>query len=260
MTYKMVALDIDGTLLNSEGKIPDLHKQIIQRAHNDGVYIVLATGRYFMQAKPIMDELNYEGILISNDGAVSIDGKTYEVVCENSFLIDDVSHFIKACRKEKVQFAMITAFNYYVESISQNHKENCNQYGIKYTSCEDVLTLSEKVMKFSIMDTSKIGGWQHLEVPKTLRLRVDSEFWKEYMLKQATKTSAIKEIANKLSIDSSEIIAIGDQFNDLDMIEYAGMGIAMGNAPKDVKDKANDVTLSNDENGVYHALNKYLFN
>jgi Cof subfamily protein (haloacid dehalogenase superfamily) len=255
----MVALDIDGTLLNSKGKVPDLHKQIIQNALDNGVYVVLATGRYYMQAKPIMDELNYKGILVSNDGACTINGKTNEVICENSFLINDISDFVKACRELNVQFSVVTAFNYYVETINEDHKENCKEFGIEYTSCDDILSLSENVMKFSIMDTSKIGGWQHLEPPNKLRLRVGNEFWKEYMFKKANKTNALKEIANSLNIAPSEIIAIGDQFNDLDMIKYAGMGIAMGNAPDEVKEQANDVTLSNDEDGVYYALKKHLF-
>ncbi|MCK0470544.1 HAD hydrolase family protein [Alkalihalobacillus sp. APA_J-10(15)] len=64
---------------------------------------------------------------------------------------------------------------------------------------------------------------------------------------------------HKLSIDKSEIIAIGDFYNDLEMIEFAGLGIAMGNAPDDLKDKANVVTSSNNEDGVFYALEKYLF-
>lgn len=260
LKYKMVAIDIDGTLLNSEGKVPEMHKKAIQLAQEKGVYVVLATARYYMQAKDIMDELNYKGILVSNDGAVSIEQTTKNILHENSFSINDVTHFVHACRKNNVQFSVITAFDYYVETMSEDHKKNCAEYCVEYTLCEDVLTISERVMKFAIMDTTENGGWQHLIPDENLRLRIDGEFWKEYLFKEATKTNALKEIANNLNVDPSEIIAIGDQFNDIDMIEYAGMGIAMGNAPDNVKDIADDVTCSNDENGVYHAIHKYILN
>ncbi|WP_416150099.1 Cof-type HAD-IIB family hydrolase [Salipaludibacillus sp. HK11] len=257
MKYKMVAIDIDGTLLNSEGKVPKMHKKGIQMAQEKGVYVVLATARYYMQAKDIMDELNYKGILVSNDGAVSIEQTTKKILHDNSFSINDVAHFINACRKNNVQFSVITAFDYFVESISEDHKRNCEEYCVDYTLCEDVLNISERVMKFAIMDTTKVGGWQHITPSEKLRLRIDGDFWKEYLCKKATKTNSLKEIANNLNIAPSEIIAIGDQFNDIDMIEYAGMGIAMGNAPDNVKEIADDVTLSNDDDGVYHAINKY---
>ena len=74
----------------------------------------------------------------------------------------------------------------------------------------------------------------------------------------ASKTSAINYLQKKFNIDKDEIIAMGDNYNDIDMLEYAGLGIAMGNAPDDVKKHANDVTLTNDEDGVAEALKKYV--
>lgn len=259
MGYKLVALDVDGTLLNSQGKIPARHKEIIQRAQESGIHVVLATGRYYMQTVGIIDELNYQGILVTNDGSLIVDAKSKQIIKENSFSINDVSSFIKACQTRDIQFAVVTAFNYYIETISKEHVENCEKHGVIYSQYNDILNLSESVMKFSIMDTSKVGGWQDQILPANLRIRIDGEFWKEYMHCDATKTNGLKEILHRLNINSSEMIAIGDFYNDLDMIEYAGMGIAMGNAPEDVKVRADDVTFSNDEDGVYHALTKCLF-
>ena len=80
----------------------------------------------------------------------------------------------------------------------------------------------------------------------------------EIMPTKASKTSAINCLQKKFNVDKSEIIAMGDNYNDIDMLEYAGLGIAMGNAPDDVKKYANDVTLTNDEDGVAIALKKYV--
>ncbi|MNI95067.1 putative phosphatase [compost metagenome] len=77
------------------------------------------------------------------------------------------------------------------------------------------------------------------------------------MTKKASKTSAIEFLCNKLNIEKEEVIAIGDNYNDMDMLQYAGVGIAMGNAPDIVKKKADDITSTNDEDGVAKALEKY---
>ena len=74
----------------------------------------------------------------------------------------------------------------------------------------------------------------------------------------ASKTSAINVLQKKFNVKQSEIIAMGDYYNDIDMLEYAGLGIAMGNAPEEVKKHGNDVTLTNDEDGVAVALEKYV--
>ena len=80
----------------------------------------------------------------------------------------------------------------------------------------------------------------------------------EIMPTNASKTSAINYLEKKFNINKAEIIAMGDNYNDVDMLKYAGIGIAMGNAPDDVKKNADDVTLTNDEDGVAEAISKYL--
>ena len=80
----------------------------------------------------------------------------------------------------------------------------------------------------------------------------------EIMPSNASKTSAIEVLCKKFNIQRSEIIAMGDNYNDIDMIEFAGLGIAMGNAPDEVKQYADDITLSNDEDGVAEAIKKYI--
>jgi Cof subfamily protein (haloacid dehalogenase superfamily) len=92
---------------------------------------------------------------------------------------------------------------------------------------------------------------------KDLNINMSKPNYIEIMNKNASKTRAIKELLNIYKIDKSEIIAIGDNYNDIDMIEFAGMGISMGNAPEEVKNISNDITASNDEGGVEKAIKKY---
>lgn len=149
---------------------------------------------------------------------------------------------------------MTTAFNHYVEFMTPCQEEKYAEYEIRHTIHDDVMQLQEKIMKLTISDENRINGWQHIPLPHGLKLRANHEHFKEYVHHQTSKTNGLTKVLDFYGIHPSEMIAIGDFYNDLDMIEYAGMGIAMGNAPDDVKARANDVTLSNDEDGVYYAL------
>lgn len=259
MTFKLVALDIDGTLLNSRGELPDKHKQAIRHAMNSGIHVVFATGRYHMQTEWIIEAVDYRGILVSSDGAVTIDVPTRKVIHEYAFHVSGVTPLIRVCRERGLHCSICTAFDYYVESIDETHMENCQRYGIRYTFHDDLLALPDPVMKFTVSDPSGTGGWQDIALPQNLRIKTDAPHFKEYVHAQASKTNALSQVLRFLSIEPAEMIAIGDFYNDVDMLEYAGVGIAMGNAPDELKDRANDITSSNDEDGVYYALQKYLF-
>jgi Cof subfamily protein (haloacid dehalogenase superfamily) len=257
--YKLVALDLDGTLLNSQSQLSAKHIEAVSKAQNAGVQVVIATGRYYMQTERIIQELGFDGILVSNDGAVTIKNKTKEIIHEHSFTVEEISPLIHYCRQNQIHFSLTTAFNYYVEIMSSYQVDKCKLYEISYTTHEDVLQLNETVMKFTIDDEKRVNGWQDITLPSSIKIRANAEFFKEYVHHQTSKTNGLRKVLDIYGINPSEIIAIGDFYNDLDMIEYAGLGIAMGNAPDDVKVKANDVTLSNDEDGVYYALEKHLY-
>ncbi|WP_157911702.1 Cof-type HAD-IIB family hydrolase [Alteribacter populi] len=256
LKYKLVALDLDGTLLNSQGQLPEKHVEIVREAEEAGVTIVIATGRYFMQTEWIIDQLEYKGVLVSNDGAATIKTDTKELIDEFSYSIHELEPLIRYCRKHRIHFSVCTAYDYFVELLYDHQAEIHKQHEIRHTFHDDVLQLKENVMKFTISDNRKVSGWQEIECAN-LRRKVDNPFFKEYIHPESSKTSSLKKVMKQLNILPSEMIAIGDYYNDLDMLEYAGLGIAMGNAPEDVKRIANDVTLSNDEDGVYHALKKH---
>jgi hydroxymethylpyrimidine pyrophosphatase-like HAD family hydrolase len=132
-----------------------------------------------------------------------------------------------------------------------------SQYEINYTFHDDVMQLKETIMKFTVDDVKRVNGWQNMSLPTNIKIRANAVFFKEYVHQNTSKTNALIQVLEFYGINPSEIIAIGDYYNDLDMC--AGLGIAMGNAPDDVKERANDVTQSNDDDGVYHAFEKYLF-
>lgn len=258
--YKLLALDLDGTLLDNQGGLSSKQILAVRKAQEAGVTVVLATGRYYMQTKRIIDQLGFKGLLVSNDGAVTIKTNTKEILHEFSYSINEVAPLIYYCRKHNIHFSVCTAFDYFVEFMDDYQEEKHKKYEIAHTIHYDVLTLKEKVMKFTVHDVNRKEGWQNIGLSESLKRKVDGEFFKEFVHQEASKTSGLKKVLEHLNISPSEMIAIGDYYNDLDMIEYAGLGIAMGNAPEEVKQKANAITLSNEEDGVYYAVEKYILN
>ena len=257
--YKAVALDLDGTLLDSQGDVSEKNKNKIQALSDAGVIVILATGRYYVQMSSVLNRLNFTGILISTDGAVTIDVNQKKVLRDYSFHIHDVEETIRLCREREIHVAVNTAFHYYVESISDFHQEHYQKYSTKYANIPDLLEIKEPILKFVVSDHRFMNGWQHVEYGEHLRKRADAEHYKEIVHQNTCKTNAIRDVLNQYQIPPEELIAIGDYYNDIDMLEFAGMGIAMGNAPDEVKRIANDVALTNDEDGVCYALEKYFF-
>jgi Cof subfamily protein (haloacid dehalogenase superfamily) len=256
--YKAVALDLDGTLLNSHGQISEKNKYKLTAISDVGVLLILATGRYFVQMTSIIDQLKYSGLLISTDGAVTIDVAQKKVLMEYSFPVQDVEETIRLCRERDIHVAVNTAFQYYVESVSDFHQKHYQKYETKYELIPDLLQIKESILKFIVSDHRFVNGWQHVGYGEHLRKRADAEHYKEIVHQNTFKTNALRNILNHYQIAPEELIAIGDYYNDIDMLQFAGMGIAMGNATDEVKRIANDVTLTNDEDGVYYALKKYV--
>ena len=257
MNYKAVALDLDGTLLNSNGHISEKNKHKLIQLSDAGVLLILATGRYFVQMTRILDHLNFSGIIISTDGAVTIDVGQKKVLNINSFSVQDVEQTIRLCRERDIHIAVNTPFQYFVESVSDFHKTHYQKYETRYEVTPDLLQIKDQIIKLVVSDHRFVNGWQHVKYGEHLRKRADGEHYKEIVHKNTFKTNALRDVLDLYQVAPEELIAIGDYTNDIDMLQFAGMGIAMGNAPDEVKRIANDVTKTNDEDGVCFALEKF---
>lgn len=258
MKYKLVALDVDGTLLNDDGVLTQKTIDVVQKVYKSGVHVVISTGRSLNQTRPILDELGIKGILVSHNGATTIRTDSREILHEFSYGIEEVADLVKYCRKHDIHFSICTAFDFYIERIDPYQTELYKKYHLVPTMHDDVLRLTEKVMKFTVDDQQRVDGWRGIDL-KNLRKTGDG-FFQDIIHPNAHKASALEHVLNTLDIDKSEIIAIGDYYNDAEMLEFAGLGIAMGNAPDDLKAIADVVTRSNNEDGVCDALEKYLLN
>jgi Cof subfamily protein (haloacid dehalogenase superfamily) len=263
--YKMICLDIDGTLLNSKHQISETVKEtiklVVSRNH---IPIILVSARMPKGITFLQKELGITAPMICYSGALILDETGTPLGAEriNIAYLEEI-HEITS--QWNLHMSLYKDDQWYVESMDAWAKQESKITNIKPT-VTSVVTLFEQWKK----DGSGPNKILCMAKPKQM-LRLKSELqiealniypskptYLEIMPKQASKTSAIQVLQRKFGINQSEIIAMGDNYNDIDMLAYAGLGIAMGNAPDEVKKQAKEVTLTNDEDGVAAALLKYV--
>ena len=260
--YKMIAIDIDGTLLTPEKKIHIQTKEDIKEAYNKGVIICICTGRAYPAAKRYVDELDlqiplilYNGSrIISRDGKEIIFNKTIDKEISNS-VFDIINMNDGTCcfwKDDALYFNKNNEYTVYYENLT----------GIKPTIINDYdESLFTNINKFIWFDTP-----QNLEFIKNNILNgvVGIDCFKsqshilEIVPNNVNKGEAIKILSNHYNIDISQVIAIGDDENDKSMIMAAGLGVAMENGKDCVKEVANYITSSNEENGVGKVINEFI--
>jgi Cof subfamily protein (haloacid dehalogenase superfamily) len=266
--YKMVCLDIDGTLLNSQHKLTDNIKAAIRKVtEHKNIKVTLVSARPPKGIIPLQKELGISQPLICYSGALVLDDKLQ--VLENKTIPVSVVKKIYDCAKEaNIHVSLYKDDYWYVEELDYWAK----QEGDIVNSAPAVLnfaSLFELWQKESTGPNKLLIMGQPNEMnmlnSKLKQLLFDSvnmypskPTYLEIMPKGASKTAAIGVLSNRFDLKPSEIMAMGDNYNDVDMLEYAGLGIAMGNAPEAVKSHADYVTLSNDEEGVAAAIYKFI--
>lgn len=267
MAIKLIAIDIDGTLINSQHEITAYTEQVIQRAKVEGIKIVLCTGRPFISAQKYVQQLQLDvedGYLITYNGAltqetntgniinhIGLTGKDYKIVAQLAQLIG--AHF--------------QAFDF--EAIYTSDRDiSCYTGRESYMTTMPILyrTLDEiddsyPFTKLMFIDEEPVLDRAIAAIPAHIHEQytiVKSEaFYCEVLNKKASKGQAIKHLISKLNIAQHEVMTIGDHPNDFDMIQFAGIGVAMGNAVDEIKEIADYITATNDENGVAQAIEKF---
>ena len=288
--YKLVVVDLDGTILNSYGEISETTKESVKKCLEKGAKIVIASGRPIDSIKTIANELGIEEYFIAGNGALIYDLKKDEIIYENYMKKEKVLEIIKICEDNSISYNVYTdktilttnlKFNvlyYYKENLKkeENKKTNVsiveNMYNyvknlneekfLKITICDESATIFNSIVR----TLKEINDVEILEVSHMSRkiIKQGTEeipieyYYTEISAKNVDKWDAVEYLARKLNIENEEIIAIGDNINDKKMIENAGLGVAMKGSAPDVINVADIVTDSNDNNGVAKILEKYI--
>lgn len=264
---KLIALDIDGTLLNSSGKISKITKQAIFEQKKKGVKIVICTGRTFQGVKDILKELELleEGCyLIAFNGALIHTLPKAEIFYRKSLTYADFEEIEKLSNQLQIPYHIQSDDGTYTtnQPVGKYTLLDCqlNNSALFYREKEQMATIP--INKIMFVDESRRLEEKIAAIPayfyrKYSLVRSHESFF-EFLNKAAGKGEALSVLSANLKISPAEIVAIGDNDNDLSMIQYAGVGIAMGNASKKLIAAADNITKSNDEDGVAHALMSFL--
>jgi Cof subfamily protein (haloacid dehalogenase superfamily) len=262
MKYKLIALDVDGTLLNDEYQLTDKTKYAVKRANEAGAQIVLCTGRAPQNTIPLLAELGLDGIVITHNGAATVQSKDNSVLHHIAFHASEITPFIEYCRLHHAHLALCSPLELYVEELNEASKAMYEKFKIEPIITNDATKLDISMVKLSAYSDQNTmdqieADWRAMHSPLSI-IRSGHRFI-DIMHKEASKGHALRRLAEDAGITKEEIMAIGNYYNDSEMIIYAGLGIAMDNSPEPVKLQANATTASNNEDGVYHAIMKYCF-
>jgi len=261
--YKLIAIDIDGTLLNHTKNVTVETKQAINFASKKGIHVVLATGRPVQGIYDLYEQLDLDTPAITYNGAIVLAHKKGPVIYECPLSPSNTKAIIEKGKQLKTTIAIWYDSKLYTNKLNERAKEYStisNISPILYNNDTDILqngatkilyyddeTIVEKYM-LDLKDTFSSDVLYHTSRP----------YFLEFVNSKVSKAIALEKVGEFLDIKQDEIIAIGDGFNDLSMIEYANLGIAMGTAPEEVKRKAQYVTSSWVDNGVATAIYKFI--
>ena len=266
MKYKLLVLDLDGTLTNSKKEITRHTKETLIKAQEAGLKVVLASGRPTYGVAPLANELElqkYEGYILAYNGGEIIDWKTRELMYEKQ-LDSDLLPYLYRCDKEN-DFAIVTYENEYVLTEKPDDEYVLKEALLNVMKIKKVDNFLEAV-KHPITKCLIVGEPSRLallekEMYEKLKDRMgvfrSEPYFLELVPKGIDKAQSLSVLLEEIGMTKNEMIAIGDGFNDLSMIQYAGLGIAMENAQDVVKQAADFITLSNEEDGVAYAVEKF---
>lgn len=271
MKYKLIVTDMDGTLLSDHKEISIENKIALKKAKDMGISIAIATGRIYTSAKFYAKLLDLDTPIIACNGAIMREEKTGNTLYENILSTDNSIKILDICSKYDVYYHFYDDNGFYCKELNHSSlsyynwnksqpKENRVNIEIIDNPLESIKN-ANNILKFVIMDEdlekldivmNELKDIETIEVSKSWYNNI------EIMNKGVSKGLAVKRLGEYLGIKKEEIIAFGDNYNDLSMIEYAGMGVAMGNAEEYVKKRADFITYSNKEHGVARALEQIL--
>ncbi len=288
--YKLVAIDLDGTLLNSYGEVSENTKEEIKKAIENGIEVVLASGRPISSVEDLANELQANHYLISGNGAIVYDMYKKEVVYDKFLSKEQVLNIVKICEENSIYYNIYTENEVLTKSLNYNtlfyYSENTHKQEEKRTNINiltdvyDYILKSndQKYLKVTVCDQSQIVFASIIKKLRTINdidvldvahmskkiIKSGTEevlveyCYTEITNKNVNKWTALEYIMKEKNIDRSEVVAIGDNINDKEMIEEAGLGVAMGNSTPTIKEVANVEVGTNNEEGVRETFQKYI--
>lgn len=265
--YKLIALDMDGTLLNSDKVLSERNRQAIAEAQAQGVTVVLASGRPLQGMKSIADSLNMTS---DNDYIVCYNGSLVYRASDNEVVRQNIMTGKEA--KRISQLANQLNVHHHAFSVTKGlitpklnpftgHEATVNGLTINqfdFSQLDD----NEAIIKTMFADSKETLDQVVNQIPaafsEEFTLVRSATIFYEFLHKKSNKGLAVESIAKQLNIPSEQVICMGDAENDHHMIKYAGLGVAMGNATEETKAIADFITDSNNDSGIAKVIEEFV--
>ncbi len=263
MSYKLIAIDMDGTLLTPNLEISKKTIETTRNVIEKKVIITLSTGRMYLAALPFANMLQLDVPLITCNGALIKCAKTGKEYYKKTISSTYCKEVIQYCHNNELSLSIYKNDEILIEDNTNLHIHQHMDKAEPQIVGDINTILKDLVIKILISSRNRYNLDYHArklyEIYKDkLNFYFSLPHFVEIVHKDSNKKNALKFLAEKFNIKKEEIISIGDNFNDMDMIQYAGLGVAMGNAPDYLKEVADFVTYSNDEEGVNYVLEKFV--
>ncbi len=289
--YKLIAVDLDGTMLNSYGEVTENTKRVLKQTKQKGAEVVIASGRSIDSIKYIASEIDSSKYMIAGNGAIVYDRSQNKILYEKYIPKNKALDIIQICEENSIYYNIYTNKTIIADGLRYNvlyyYKENLKKEDQKKTHITLVENIEnyikemnedEKIMKIFICDKNKtvfnsivrkfsaIEDIDILDVSHMARkvIKQGTEdipieyYYTEISMKDVDKWYALEFLIKKLGIQKEEVMAIGDNINDRKMIEEAGKGIVMGGSTPKVSEVADYITLDCNNEGVAKAIEKFI--
>jgi len=262
---KLIALDIDGTIMDKACRISGRVKKAISKASEKGVYVLLATGRMYSATAYIGRELNLKTPLVVYQGSLVREFyKSDKILLHYSLDTALAYRLIRDARKKDVQINVYLNDKIYVENESPILQEYVDKRTVPFykadcfENMENFLPTKIIVMDYDSAKVEDLEKEFRGKYAQELNITKSTDYFCEFINKKCSKASGIMFLAEKWGIKNSEIMAIGDHDNDREMLDIAKIGVAMGNSHENLQKIADHVTDTVDNDGAALAIEKFV--
>lgn len=282
MAYKLLATDMDGTLLMNNKTLSQENIKALRYAKKQGIEIAICTGRPYVTVKPYLDKLGFDCWVITNNGGVIRNSKG-DILSVDYMKPQALEEVIKLLLQEKIYFHISDEKCSYIRNryerikniegfilrtgasrlraslhslwavlLSGSHKKvDFTTFVSEGRNAVNIFILSQDQQQRRAL-RDKLKGIRGINITSSGFDNI------EVLDEDATKGKALEKLSKILNITEDSIIAVGDNYNDLSMIEYAGLGVAMKNAEEEIIERADWVTKSNEEDGIAHLVKHFI--
>lgn len=258
---KLIATDMDGTLINDEGKINEKIFDLISNLHERGIQFAAASGRFYSQLSYNFKKVNKDIIFIAHNGALVKYNNEGPILYSSCISREDINSTIDLNIGDDAELFIAGADHPYIINPTEHMLNTFTRFDVKaiIVNSFDEVTAPIYKITYHVANGVKPAMLEYLKnnLSENLEFVASGSNWIDIMNKGTSKGHAIKMLQKKFSIDKKNTMVFGDYYNDLTMFKSAHYSYAMKNAPEDVKKHANFVAESNNDNGVYNVISKY---